>query len=153
MLGKHINFYYDLIPKEEYIIDNEAVFESFFQNIPIAFYWMNRNGMLLGCNQVELDMLELSSPKQFIGKHADELSNRLAWENSKKIMETNNPQMLEEFYTKSNGEKFHCLSVKKPIYNREGNVVGLLGIAIDITDRKKAEEELKVAKEHSRRSE
>ena len=33
-----------------------------------------------------------------------------------------------------------------PLHDRERNVIGLLGISFDITDRKKAEEALKIAK-------
>ncbi|OGV28205.1 MAG: hypothetical protein A3F18_01640 [Legionellales bacterium RIFCSPHIGHO2_12_FULL_37_14] len=46
-----------------------------------------------------------------------------------------------------NGEKVVLLSTKRPLLDKNNNVIGILGNTIDITERKKMEEELRRAKE------
>lgn len=135
----------------------ELAFEALFKNLPIAFYWMDKNGYFLGCNDVELKLHNLSSMSQFVGKHSDEVYQHpegdtlppSAWKSSKEVIEKNQTMTMEEVQIKPNGEKIYYLSVKSPIHDAAGNAIGLLGIAIDITDRKKMEAELRIAKENA----
>jgi len=62
------------------------------------------------------------------------VSDPKAWESSIRIMETGQREIVEE---QTSGESY--LSVKAPLV-LDGEVEGVIGIAIDITDRKKAEE-------------
>lgn len=54
---------------------------------------------------------------------------------------------IEEEVFLPNGERIVYLSQKMPRYNANNEVIGLLGISIDITERKKLEEALQIAKE------
>jgi two-component system, sensor histidine kinase and response regulator len=125
----------------------ELVFDALTENIPVAFYWMDCNGYFLGCNDAELKIHHLTSQADFIGKHSDDISHPSAWENSKKAINTKQILSIEETHTEPDGKEIHFLSVKCPLEDEKGNVAGLLGISIDITDRKKMEEELRTAKE------
>lgn len=125
----------------------ELAFDALFKNLPVAFYWMDREGYFLGCNEVELKLHNLSSLDEFVGKHSDDISEPSAWVNSKKVMETNQTMTIEEIQIKPDGSEVYYLSIKSPIRDENNQVVGLLGVSIDITDRKKMENELKIASE------
>ncbi len=125
----------------------ELAFEALFKNLPVAFYWMDKDGYFMGCNDVELKIHGLSSLSEFIGKHSNDISHPSAWLNSKAAMETNQTSIMEEVHHPPNGKKIYYLSIKSPIQDADGNAIGLLGIAIDISERKKMEQELRIAKE------
>ncbi|GFO70380.1 hypothetical protein GMLC_39590 [Geomonas limicola] len=62
--------------------------------------------------------------------------------NDRRIMETGSTECFEESGTSPAGP-WTYLFTKSPYLNREGNVVGIVGIGLDITARKEAEETLK----------
>ncbi len=56
-------------------------------------------------------------------------------------------EFIEEEHTKTvKGVPFTFHIIKVPIYNKSGEIVGLCGIAHDITERKKSEEQVKIQK-------
>lgn len=120
-------------------------------SLPANFYWINRKGILLGCNDKTLQKLNLSSPDNFIGKHSLNLVTQKAWENSKLVMDKKQAMQFEETQINPDGSKIIYLSIKLPIIakNRTKEVLGLVGISIDITDRKKYEFQLKTKHEES----
>lgn len=125
----------------------DLAFEALFKNLPIAFYLLDEKGYFQGGNQVELEIFGLTSLEQFIGKHSDELCTPEAWINSKAAIDSGKTLTTEELHIKPNGEKVYYISIKSPVYDNNGKFVTLLGVSIDITERKKIEEELRKAKE------
>jgi len=124
------------------VIPKDLVLENLLQDLPIAFYWIDINGIFLGGNDKELSILGLRSINELVGKHNSDLCADPAWENSKKVMDTNKAELVEENHPNTDGGKTYFLSMKKPLRTKSGKVVGLLGISIDITDRKLAEQKL-----------
>lgn len=118
--------------------------------LPGSIYWKNKNGTYLGCNDFVLDMAGM---KDVVGKtdydmpwkeYADQISNT-----DEAIMETNKSIELEENPTLSNGQEVIMLTHKAPLKDEKGNTVGILGISVDITERKKLEAALKEEKERA----
>ena len=62
-------------------------------------------------------------------------------------MATGEPITKEEKETRPDGSVTWVLSTKMPLRDESGNVVGTFGISRDITDRKRAEEAMRQAKE------
>ena len=85
---------------------------------------------LLGKNDLEI----YSNPE--IGKKI--------LENDSRIMESGKEETLEEVVETSDGVRSFT-SVKTPRFNENGQVIGIVGISHDITEQKKAEEELKLS--------
>ena len=54
---------------------------------------------------------------------------------------------VEEFLVRPDGSHLVMLVSKVPLRDRYDNCIGVLGISTEITDRKKAEEDLRIAKE------
>lgn len=123
-------------------------------DFPMNFFWMDKNGICLGCNQALLDRVGLKSDKDFIGKHAIDFSTKAVWENTQRCMAQNKRFVAEESHTTDEGEVLYYFSVKEPICDDKGTVQGLLGLSIDITEIKarelalaKAKQEVEVANE------
>jgi len=66
----------------------------------------------------------------------------------KEIMESRIPKLnIEEEQIFLDDRKVYLLTNKVPVFNKDNEVVGILGVYNDITARKQAEEALKIAKE------
>ncbi len=70
--------------------------------------------------------------------HDDPEEARLFVEVDARVMESNKAQSLEEVLT-GNGPPQTYLSTKSPIHDAEGNVIGMFGVSMNITERKNAE--------------
>jgi len=84
--------------------------------------------------------------KEIIGKNDAELFSpevgRAMMERDREVIESSGPQTLEELGTAAGVRRLY-LSTKGPFRDPSGKVIGLLGIGRDITDRKRAEEEIR----------
>lgn len=129
------------------IAAKELAFEALFKNLPVHFYWMDKNGILLGCNQEVADALGFNSIKDIVGKHTSEIVTQKGWENCIKVIESGKTLTIEEVHTKTNGEKITFLSIKSPIIDDKDTITGLIGVSVNISERKQIEQELAAAKE------
>jgi len=59
------------------------------------------------------------------------------------VLSTRQPVQFEEYFKKTTGEELFFLRFINPVLNKKGKISQLLAYGIDITDRKKAEHELK----------
>ncbi|MDQ1254176.1 MAG: hypothetical protein QG646_3402, partial [Euryarchaeota archaeon] len=75
--------------------------------------------------------------------HSPEIAKNLV-EDDKRVIETGKGTTLEERIFTSHGSRI-LQTVKAPYYNGQGNIIGLIGAARDITERRQAEEALKKA--------
>jgi two-component system aerobic respiration control sensor histidine kinase ArcB len=119
--------------------------------MPGNVYWIDREGYYLGCNDNEAQHVGLEHRHNIIGKknidmpefiHPDRLD-----EINERVMTTGQSITVEEPAILKDGSEAIFLSNKVPLKDNNANIVGLLGISIDITDRKNKENELKLAKE------
>ncbi len=92
---------------------------------------------LLGCEHQEL-----------VGRTDDEFfspaSARLIRESDLQVIKTGVPHVLDETF-ELNGKTHSFLAKKGPYKGADGKVLGVLGIAVDVTERRKMEEELRKA--------
>jgi two-component system aerobic respiration control sensor histidine kinase ArcB len=113
--------------------------DALFDYLPISFYWMDIKGYFLGCNERVLRHLKISNIDDFVGKHSTEVASLEAWENSEEVICTKKSSFYEEEHVHEDGSKIYYLSIKSPIIDKKEEVIGLVGISIDITKQKDAE--------------
>lgn len=94
-----------------------------------------------------LERVMNKTSKELLGKndmdiYEDPDIGRTIIENDRRIMLSGKEETLEEIIETPNGLR-RFISVKTPRFNHKKEVIGIVGISHDITDRKKAEETLK----------
>ena len=106
----------------------------------------DRNSVYQGCNKASEQFLGLSESEQ-IGKTDEDFFGSETYQYlrtvDQRVMETGRPVRSEEWVTYADGHKALMDTVKVPYRGPEGELLGLVGIARDITERVRAEEALK----------
>jgi PAS domain S-box-containing protein len=74
--------------------------------------------------------------------HTDRVQAQTVLSNDRLVIESNQAHVFEEWFNSPSGLRI-ILSTKAPLLDADGQIVGLVGVATDITDRKKREEETK----------
>lgn len=124
-------------------------------NLPASFYWMDRHGTILGCNEMQALSVGYKSSAEFIGKSIYKIGELHHWDkafcdaihnNDLEVMATGKTLAREEDAI-INGEEKVFLSYKSPLLDEDNAIVGVFGFSIDITERKAAELALQKAKE------
>lgn len=128
----------------------ETYVDRIIAALPGHIYWVDRNNIYLGCNNVQAQTLGLNSPKEIVGKTTAELlkdSNQVTSIDTinQQVMATGKLITLEEKASMTEDEGIY-LSQKAPIFNDQNEIIGMLGVSFDITERKKMEQELVKAK-------
>lgn len=135
----------ELVHKIEYL-------ESIIALLPGHVFWLDRNNIYLGCNDHQAKNINLSSRHAIVGKTNADLFNPEDAKNldavNRQVLQTGQPYIGEEFATMTYGAGIF-LSHKVPVRNLKGDIVGLLGVSFDITDRKRMEKELEFARERA----
>lgn len=136
---------------QQEIEDLAENYNSLISLVPCHIYWKDRDGKYLGCNLLQAQSLGFSSPKEIIGKTDYELpwyQQAAALQAAdQQVMKTQKNYTVEETVILPDGKKYYFLSKKAALIASNGAIKGIIGISFDITDRKKMEEELHIAKE------
>jgi two-component system aerobic respiration control sensor histidine kinase ArcB len=127
--------------------------KKIIESTPGNLYWKSRDHVYLGCNRGIADSIGLKNCEDIIGDTIyDFLEKDISFEAAKavqaiddEIMQTGKLYEIEEI---GFGDKTF-ITKKHPIYNSHNEVIGLLGISLDISDRKKMEHDLIQTKEQA----
>lgn len=134
----------DLLQKQ-----TQLTLQNIVSSLPGHVYWKNKQGVYLGCNDAQAESLGLKSHKDMIGKTDYDLSPKNLADIYKKIdleiMKNRKEEIIEE-PTIYHGKSGVFLSHKRPMLDNVGNVIGILGISLDVTDRKETEKKLHESK-------
>ncbi|KTD09138.1 sensory box sensor histidine kinase/response regulator [Legionella gratiana] len=127
-------------------------YENIIALMPGHVYWLDKNNVFLGCNDLQAQNAQLKSRKDIVGKTNYDMPWKDQAEELNKVntlvMETGIPHTAEEYAVMVNGMGIYY-SQKVPLRNQKNEVIGVLGISLDITERKKMEVALRRAKENA----
>ena len=122
----------------------QALLRSFVEAMPGVLYAKNREGRLLIGNR-GTDALLGRSPEDYIGRTDAELLSDPAQAAAvmaadARVMASGRAEQLEEEISFPDGRRAWWLSTKAPLRNDAGEVIGLVGTSLDITERRIAEQ-------------
>lgn len=117
------------------------------ENVPLGVFWKDRNSVYLGCNRVVCETLGLENPSQLIGKTDREFPSltreqaEFFLQIDRQVMETDTPlPPIIEPLNRFDGSTRLLETIKVPLHNAQGQVIGILGTWQDVTERKQNEE-------------
>lgn len=135
--------------------DKHATVQTYLENIvasvPYYIFWKNTNSIYLGCNK-KFSSLVNKTPNEVIGKSDLELGweageAALFIQGDKEVMSGKSKVNVEELLIQPDGSKTIMLVSKVPVFDKNDKCIGVLGVSIDITDRKKMEQDLIIARD------
>lgn len=132
---------------EESLRRQKDLLGKIIANVPYSVFWKDRKAIYLGCNDNFAREAGVPRPEDIVGK----TDYDLAWKKEEAdwyrrcdlaVMQHGEPLLgIEEPQLRADGTEATLLTSKVPLRDAEGQVVGILGIYADITERKQAEAE------------
>jgi len=125
---------------EQYLMD------AIMNNFPDHIYFKDRESRFIRVNKAQAQFLGLDDTAEVIGKtdfdfftkeHAQQ-----AFDDEQTIIRSGQLLTKEEKETHPDGPDTWVSTIKLPLRDKEGNIIGTFGISRDITTRKLAEKEL-----------
>ncbi|HSV30596.1 MAG TPA: PAS domain-containing protein [Atribacteraceae bacterium] len=127
---------------------NVHILQTLIENLPDLVYIKDRQSRFITSNRVHLNVLGLTGPEEVLGRTDYDFfppaTAREFYEDEQRVMENGTPLVNKEEVIRNGktGEMHWFLSTKVPLRDAADNIVGLVGISRDITERKKAEDVL-----------
>ncbi|MCC7446024.1 MAG: PAS domain S-box protein [Anaerolineae bacterium] len=131
---------------EERWREAQQMLRTILDTIPVRVFWKDRNSVYLGCNRLFAQDIGLESPEDVVGKSAFDLPIFAGYAadyvaHDRAVLQTGTPHLrYEQSLPTVDGKDLWALTSKVPLRDSQGNITGVLGMYIDITERKQAEE-------------
>ncbi|HQP91603.1 MAG TPA: PAS domain S-box protein, partial [Candidatus Omnitrophota bacterium] len=127
------------------IADQQRFLDILLGSIPVPVYYKNIKGRYLGCNTAFENFMGISKD-ELIGKTVYNIvSSQTASfydEKDKELILNPGLQIFESVLRRSDGLNRNMLFNKATFLDDLGHVSGIIGVALDITERKESEEKL-----------
>ncbi len=132
---------------EKTLRDQLQFLQILIDTIPNAIFFKNKGGKYLGCNKAFERRVGLDRG-DIIGKSASDIFPELAAryeQHDAELFERPGEKIYETRVTYPDGQDRDVIITKGIFTDSDGNVAGLVGVLLDITERKQAEEALQRA--------
>jgi diguanylate cyclase (GGDEF)-like protein/PAS domain S-box-containing protein len=137
------------VPKKQVpAVAEKDLLRAFLEHIPDGVYFKDRESRFVRVSRSQAARFKLSDPVEAINKTDFDVFSeehaKQAFADEQDIIRTGRPIIeAEEKETWPDGRESWVLTTKLPLVDHKGNVIGTMGISRDITDRKRAEKELR----------
>ncbi|MCC7300763.1 MAG: PAS domain-containing protein [Verrucomicrobia bacterium] len=126
-----------LIAAKQRAEQGAAVIKAIFDNLEDHFYYKDRNSKVLGGNKAWVEAHGAKSLDELIGKtDLDFIPAPLGqqlYDNEQKQIADGKITRIRERHVQKDGKVVYVESVKSPMRNNQGEVIGLAGISRDVT--------------------
>jgi PAS domain S-box-containing protein len=126
---------------------SHQVLDGIINAIPARVFWKDKDLVYLGCNAIFAHDAGFAGSKEIVGKDDYQMGWRdqaeLYRADDRQVIDSGQPKLLiEEPQTTPGGDTNVILTSKIPLRGSEGEIIGVLGTYMDITERKRAEKTL-----------
>jgi PAS domain S-box-containing protein len=125
------------------LVRQQYILDTFMETVPDCIYFKDLSSRFTRTNRSHALRMGVSDPVEEIGKSDfdffSEEQARIRYEKEQEIIRTGQP-ILDSEETDDQGR--WTLATKMPLRDEHGNIIGTFGISRDITERKRAEEQL-----------
>lgn len=135
---------------EEALIGNQAMLKSITDNSADLIFVKDLDSRTVYINPAGVRMSGLPEDRilgrtdlEIYPEYPEQSAGFMAAD--RRIIESGMPETIEECARTADGRAFVFLTTKTPRLDAEGKIIGVIGIARDITERKRAEEELRLS--------
>ncbi|HMB44463.1 MAG TPA: histidine kinase dimerization/phosphoacceptor domain -containing protein [Candidatus Methanoperedens sp.] len=133
---------------EETLRESQDLLQAIIHGTNDAIFVKDRDCRVIMANPATLRIVGKTA-EEVLGKkdteiYADPEIGRSTMENDCRIMESGYSEIVEEIIKGPQGQQIF-LSTKSPRLDADGRIVGIIGVACNITERKRAENELRKA--------
>jgi len=141
---------------ERQLLEQRVLLQNIIDSVPCSVFWKDRHCAYLGCNAQSAQDLGLKSPLQIVGKtdydlQVDRTEADFYVRCDREVMDGGRPLLdIEETQLRPDGKRAVLLTSKVPLRDGCGEVIGVLGVYADITQRKATEEALRASEERHR---
>jgi len=121
---------------------SKDLLQSIVENMPARIFWKDRDSRYLGCNTQFAKDFGYASPDELVGKTVFEMGRKdqaeLYRADDKAVMDSGQPKLdYDESATTPDGKTSWVRTSKVPLRDESKQVIGMLGLSQDITDRKR----------------
>ncbi len=136
---------------QEALDKERRLLRTVIDNLPDQIFARDRDCRFTLSNQSDANMMGVADPEQLIGKNdLDFFPRELALRfiaDDKQVMESGKPLInIEEPISDANGSEHWIMTTKIPLRDSQNEVIGLVGIARDITKQRENAQALEEAK-------
>lgn len=155
--NKEVNIEKKLTQSNQRVKQIHQDIHNILKAVPCNLWWSDTNSVLLGCNDRLAYDRGYNSPEEMIGKTYEAIAKGRGWErqcrkfaqDDLKVIKSGLPMInvLEPPMPGPDGKTQYYLTTRSPLRDENNKITGIIGIAIDITDRIENELVLKAEKE------
>ncbi len=140
---------------EESLRQSQQIIHSILDTIPVRVFWKDRELKYLGCNRPFAEDAGFHEPKDLVGK--DDYA--MGWRDQAEIYRADDRSviesgiakvMIEEPQKTPDGRIIWLLTSKVPLRDAKGEISGVLGAYMDITQYRNAQESIRESEEKYR---
>ncbi len=146
LIVRAIRYAIKRVEADNALAEERNLLRSVIDNLPDAIYVKDSEGRYMLDNVAHSKSLKAERMEEVVGRTAfdffpREVAMRFHADDDAVIKEGTAILGREEAASENNGKKRWLATSKLPLRNRDGQIIGLVGIGRDITARKRAEEE------------
>ncbi len=149
MFGTHTNIT-ERKQSEEALLNKQSLLRTIIDLIPDAIYAKDVNGRKILANLKEVQLSGRDFEAEILGKtdielFPDSIEVKKFMEDDSIVLQTGRSILdIEDKVTNESGEIYWMLGSKVPLLDAQGEIIGIVGLNHDITNRKETEEKLRV---------
>ena len=126
--------------QEAALRESQQITLAILDAVPARIFWKDKNLIYLGCNAPFARDAGFSDPEEVVGKD----DYQMAWRDQAELYRSDDRQviesgrsklLIEEPQTTPDGKVITLLTSKVPLRRRNGEIFGVLGTYLDVTER------------------